>query len=232
MDNIPLIFKILGRIFFFFYELVRYPKLFFSRRLLWKKYRKGTLYNSVSTYELANEEKLTRHYLSNWYVKPNLEKLDEDIESIMQIKKVKYHAIRFSQIENSDYDKIVKSLKSGSKNTWEPIIQIMEELTFQIPKIKQFVIKMTDDKSGFIRETALLILEDGKFDFQERKSIYEMLYQDRNKRVRKRVLDMIFKEGKKKKNDFKNLLVHWKNEERDQSIKDSLEWVYKQKNES
>jgi hypothetical protein len=227
MDNIPLVFKILGRIFFFFYELVKYPRLFFSRRVLWKKYRKGTLFSSVSTFELENEEKLTRHYLSNWYVKANLEKLDEDIESIMQVKKVKYNAIRFSQIENSDYDKIVKSLKSGTKKTWEPLIQIIEELTFHIPMFKEFVLKMTDDKSGFIRETALLILEDGKFDFLERRSIYEKLYQDKNKKVRKRVLDMIFREGKKKKNEFRDFLERWRQKEQDQSIKDSLEWIYK-----
>ncbi|MDO5981756.1 hypothetical protein [Flavivirga spongiicola] len=227
MKKTPMILKIIGRIFIFFYELFKYPKLFFTRRFLWKKYRKGILFNSVSSYELENEEKLTRHYLTTWYLKPNLEKLENDIESIMQVKKIKYNAIKLSQIENSDYDSIVKSLKSGSKKTWEPIIQIIEELTFHFPKIKEFVVRMTEDSSGFVRETALLILEDGKFDFQERKNIYEMLYQDRNKKVRDRVLDMIFREGKKKKNEFVDFLEQWKKEEQDQSIKDSLEWMYK-----
>lgn len=218
---------IIGKIFFFFYELIKYPKLFFSTRFVWKKYRKGFLFKSVSSYELNNEKILTELYLTKWHLKPNLEKLETDIDAILEVKKIRYNAIRFNQIDDSHYETLTKSLNVGSKKTWEPIINIIEEMTFQFPIMKGFVIRMTEDKNGFIRETALLVMKDANFDFLERKQVYQILRNDKNKKVRKRVLDMMYREGKNRKAEFEELLEEWKLEENDESIRNSLEWISK-----
>jgi len=221
------ILKVLANIFSFFYELIKYPRLFFLRRLIWKKYRKGHFPNKITCYELENEEILTRHYLTTWHLNPSLEKLESDIASIMALKQIRYNAIRVNKIEHSDYDVIVKSLKSGSRKIWEYIIEILDQMTHHFPEIKEFTLRMIKDKNGFVRETALLIMEDGNFNFEERKNIYGQLKNDRNKKVRERVLDMVFREGKAKKREFRDFLEQWKSEEQDESIKRALDWIYK-----
>jgi hypothetical protein len=183
----------------------------------------GNIFKGISTYQLENERKLTKHYLKNWYLKPNLEKLESDTNSIMKVKEIKYNAILHNKILESDYQVIVQSLKTGSKKTWEPLIELLEAMTSHFPAIKDFVNRMTDDSNGFIRETALLIMEDGNFSFEERKRAYEKLSNDRNKMVKQRVLDMIYREGKKRKQEFEPLLNEWKNRETDVDIKQIID---------
>ena len=213
------------RIFLFFHLLIKNPKLVVLKTLIWRRYRKGWFGKRITSFEPDKELLLTRLYLTNWYLKPNLEKLDSDIGSIMAVKNIKYQAIRHGSFDPDGYQIVTSALKRGSKKVWEPIILILEEMSFHFIKVHNIVISMTKDSSGFIRETAILIMEVGNFTIEDKKAVYSYLSKDRNRKVRKRVLDMIFREGKKYMNHFESILDDVFENDEDESIKEMAGWI-------
>ncbi len=224
------VLSLVFRIIFSFREAILLPRLFINKRLLWKKIHIGVFPHRLVSYSLDNERKLTKHYFKDWVLKPNLDKLESDVQQIMKVKEIRYNAIKSRTIDNDAYKQLTSSIKKSSKYAWESIIQILEEMTFFFPEIKNLMKSMQQDKNGKIRETALLIMECGQFNLTERIDCYKALHLDKSKAVRNRVLDMIYREGTSSMGELKNLLQNWQRLEEDQSIKDHIYWILSENN--
>ena len=193
-----LIGSLLLTIYWVFLELTRNPKLFFNRRFIWKRFRKWkSPFSAIGVYRLENERLSINFILKNWYLRPNLKSLDEDTEAILKIKKALYNAICLKQINSESYLLITSGIKEGSKYAWEIIIPMLENMTKYFEGFRDIIIKMLDDTNGLVRETALLVMENGSFSQNEKKQLYGKLLLDKNKKVRSRAKDMIFREGAK-----------------------------------
>ncbi len=189
--SFEIVIFIIAAIYFPLRNWILFPKMSISK-LFWRKYRKGFLFFGISSYNLIKERIITEHHLRTWYLKPNLIKLDQNIDSMMVIKEILFKAITTGVIEDNNYDKIKEAIKNRNKAAWEANISLLDHMTFHFEKIREFVFKMVSDDLGYIRETALLIIEDGNFTINEKYDIYRKLTHDKSITVRNRVLDRFF----------------------------------------
>jgi hypothetical protein len=216
---------ILIEIFLFIYYLIKNPKLFFLKTLIWRRYKTGGFRKRITSFEPDKELLLTKFHLTNLYLKPNLEKLESDIDSIMAVKIIKFNAIKSGDFEDKTYQIITNALKKGSKKVWEPIIFLLEEMSFHFNEIQNLIVDMTKDNNGFIRETAILVMEDGDFSLEEKRTTFLHLSKDRNKIVRERVLDLIFREEKTHRAYFQDILDDLCKNDEDENIKNMACWI-------
>lgn len=218
--------NLLETLFYCLWELFKHPRMLLRRQFLWKSYRKGVIpFRNIKVYSPDNERIFADFLLNNWFGRPSLKSMDKDIESIVKLKTALYNAIRFKTIDEESYNLISSGLKESGTHAWELNISLLEQMTKYFDGFKSIVIKMLDDSSGRVRETALIVMGDGEFSLDDKRNFYIKMLKDGNKKVRDRAIDMIFRENQQFNDDAKPYLQDCYSHETDSDIKQALEFV-------
>lgn len=151
---------------------------------------------SIKVYDLDKERIFVKFLLTNWFIRPTEKSIEKNTEAILKVKTALYNAIRLQKIDEESYNLIAVGAKECGSHGWELIVPILEKMTRHFEGFKKIIIKMLDDESGRVRETALLVMEEGGFTKNEKRKYYQYMLNDKNKKVRERADDMIFREGK------------------------------------
>lgn len=213
----------LGTIHFFLWELLKAPKIFVYKHFIWRTYRKGLPpFSSIKAFDEPHEKIYARHLLLSWYMNPNLKTIESDIQSIVTVRNILRDAILTSKIPTAAYNEIRDATINSHKNAWEIIIGELSKMTKYFEDIKKLVITMLSDSNQKIRETALLVMEDGKFSKTEKKNYYSSMLTDNSKRVRERAVDMIVRENHKFRQELAPVLMSTLQTEKDKDIIDGL----------
>jgi hypothetical protein len=189
--------NLLASIFYFCWELLKHPKMFLKRHFIWKSYRKVFFpFSTIKVYNLDKERIFIEFLLTNWFLRPTEKSIDKNTESVLKVKTALYKAIRFRKIDEESYKLITSGVIECGSHGWELIISILENMTRHFDGFRRIIIEMLDDENGKVRETALLVMGEGGFTKGEKRKYYQYMLNDKNKKVRERANDMIFREGK------------------------------------
>jgi hypothetical protein len=215
---------------FSFWELFTAPRIFIGKHLIWRAYRKGfPLFHSIKAYSHNNEKTYAKHLLTSWYQNPSLTTLETDVASIVAIKDVLRETIQTSKLTVGGDTRIFEAIKSSHKHAWEIIINELSKMARHFNEIKTLIISMLTHSNLKIRETALLVMEDGKFSQSEKKHYYSIMMADSSKKIRERAIDMIVRENRKFRLELKPVLSSMLDTEKDQDIIDGLKYALTKK---
>lgn len=217
-------------LYFFIWELFTAPKIFVGKHFIWRSYRKGWVpFRTIKAFDEAHEKMYARHLLCSWYGNPNIKSLEKDIQSIVCIRNILKHTISTSKVPDIAYDEIKGALIVSGKHAWELNIQELSKMTYHFDDFKQLVILMLSDPNQKVRETALLIIEDGKFSKSEKRHYYSTMLADNSKKVRERTVDMIVRENSKFRQELAPVLLSSLQTETDNDVIDGLKYALSKK---
>lgn len=218
------------RAFIFIWLLFKNPKLWFLRAFFWRKNIKFKISAGfIIVNDLDKEKIYFKYLLENWYLNPSANKLDQDLNAILELRSILLFGIKNGYIEDRAHEMVVFSIKICGKHGWEILIDELAKMTKYFNEIHDLVLDLLRNSNLKVRETALLVMEDGNFTKEEISEAYLAALGDVSKSIKIRGLDLIGRESIKFRNLLRPELSKLKFNESDPDILDAYDFLLSKK---
>ncbi|MBC6491796.1 hypothetical protein ACFSQD_11265 [Flavihumibacter stibioxidans] len=206
--------------------LFRFPRLWIKKWFWCKLYIRWEFpFNFLTVREVEFERILAINLLENWYKNPNKRILDNDILAIVNARAVSFDLIKHGYIREEVLELIFESIKDCGKHAWEILIEDLSRTSKRSKLGKQIIRKFLIHRYKRVRETGLLITEDGGFTTEQKIEYYEIGLVDNSKSVRIRSLDMVCRSNRRLRLCMFNILNERLTQETDAEVINAIKYT-------